>query len=285
VSRVPWLIITGSRLVDWNYFHLLQSSLIIILLTHNQFSAELFFLNCRGFHSVSRSTTDCKVKVILRLTVSLSVSLGVEHHLGLMMRYLLQFDSYSLVFVWRPLWREDWYVFFLYMMLVLVSAVFLWSESLGTRPYFTVSDLRFPFSSLPTTLRITVDVFGSASTRVFDWLLTTFIVPYNTSARTTQKTRLFPCNGYPLPLTRRVHCTLPSSWLLIVVTRLREVFTESLLSKWYGSQYFINKLSFMQYDELFFRITSRWNECPYTEVATTFQVKYFLILEKTDEAR
>jgi hypothetical protein len=50
----------------------------------------------------------CIVKVIvtLRLTVSQSVSLSVEPHLGLMTRYLLLFDCYGLVFVGRPLWRE-----------------------------------------------------------------------------------------------------------------------------------------------------------------------------------
>jgi hypothetical protein len=44
-----------------------------------------------------------KVKVTLRLTVSQSVSLGVEPHLGLMTRYLLLFDSYGLAFLVRPL--------------------------------------------------------------------------------------------------------------------------------------------------------------------------------------
>jgi hypothetical protein len=33
------------------------------------------------------------------------------------------------------------------------------------RPYFTVSDLRLPFSSPPTTRRVTVEVFDPASTR------------------------------------------------------------------------------------------------------------------------
>jgi hypothetical protein len=47
--------------------------------------------------------TNTKVKVTLRLTVSQSVSLGVELHIGLMTRYLLLFDSYRLVFVGRPL--------------------------------------------------------------------------------------------------------------------------------------------------------------------------------------
>jgi hypothetical protein len=44
-----------------------------------------------------------KVKVTLRLTVSQSVSLGVESHLGLMTRYVLLFDSYGLIFLRRPL--------------------------------------------------------------------------------------------------------------------------------------------------------------------------------------
>jgi hypothetical protein len=34
------------------------------------------------------------------------------------------------------------------------------------RPYFTVSDLRLPFSSPPTTRRVTVEEFDPASTRV-----------------------------------------------------------------------------------------------------------------------
>jgi hypothetical protein len=38
-----------------------------------------------------------KVKVTLRLTISQSVSLGVELRLGLMTRYLLLFDSHGLV--------------------------------------------------------------------------------------------------------------------------------------------------------------------------------------------
>jgi hypothetical protein len=63
-----------------------------------------------------------KVKVTLRLTISQSVGLGVEPHLGLMTRYLLLFDTYGLVFLGPPL----------YMLLALASVVFLGAESLGT---------------------------------------------------------------------------------------------------------------------------------------------------------
>jgi hypothetical protein len=52
-----------------------------------------------------------KVKVTLRLTVSQSVSLGIEPHLGPMTRYLFLSDSYVLISVGRPLWREDGSVF------------------------------------------------------------------------------------------------------------------------------------------------------------------------------
>jgi hypothetical protein len=41
---------------------------------------------------VPESETQVKVKVTLRLTVSQSVSLGVEPHVGLMTRYLLIFE-------------------------------------------------------------------------------------------------------------------------------------------------------------------------------------------------
>jgi hypothetical protein len=60
--------------------------------------------NCRELSGV-------KVKVILRLTVGQSVSLGIEPHLGLMTKYLLLFDSYGLVFVGRSLWRMNGSVF------------------------------------------------------------------------------------------------------------------------------------------------------------------------------
>jgi hypothetical protein len=88
-----------------------------------------------------------KVKVTLWLTVSQSLSLGVELHLGLMTRYLLLFDTYGLVFVGRPLWREDGSVF----------CICCWPSPGSVSqvrvpwdlwPYFTLSVLRLPFHRL-----------------------------------------------------------------------------------------------------------------------------------------
>jgi hypothetical protein len=77
-------------------------------------------------------------------------------------------DSYVLHSVGRSLWREDGSVFCMCrwpLSAQSFSVVVPWH----LRPYFTVSDLRLPFSSPPTTRRVTVEEFDPASTRV--WVL------------------------------------------------------------------------------------------------------------------
>jgi hypothetical protein len=54
----------------------------------------------------------------------------------------------------------------MHMLLALASAVLLGYESLWSRGHITVSDLRLPFSSPPTTRRVTVEVFDPAFTQV-----------------------------------------------------------------------------------------------------------------------
>jgi hypothetical protein len=106
-----------------------------------------------------------QVKVTLRLTVSQSVSFGVEPHLGLMTIYLLLFDSCGLVFV-GALSDERTGLSF-----TIAAGPSQRSHSRArgpwySRQYFTLWDLRLPFSSPPTTRRVTVEVFDPASTRV-----------------------------------------------------------------------------------------------------------------------
>jgi hypothetical protein len=105
-----------------------------------------------------------KFKVTLRLTVSKPIILGVEPHLALMTRYLL-FLTLAILLFWGALSDES----------TGLSCVYVagpWQRNPSrvrvpwdSWPYFTVSDLRLPFSSTPTTRRITVDVFDPASTR------------------------------------------------------------------------------------------------------------------------
>jgi hypothetical protein len=150
-----------------------------------------------------------KVKVTLLLTVGRSVSLSVEPHLVFTTRYLLQFDSYGLLF-WGSLSDER-------VGLSLVYAAGHRQRSLsGVRviwdswPYFTVSDLRLPFSSLPTTRRVMVEVFEPASTSWLTYIGTTrtthyrktYVYPASPLARW-----LLPSNGLGTDLEKTPACT------------------------------------------------------------------------------
>jgi hypothetical protein len=104
-----------------------------------------------------------KAKVKLRLSVSQSVSLGVESHLGLMTRYLLLFDSYGLASMGLD---ESMGLSFVYAAGTRQRSLSWVRVPWDSWPYFTVSDLKLPFSSPPKTHRATVEVFDPASTWV-----------------------------------------------------------------------------------------------------------------------
>jgi hypothetical protein len=89
-------------------------------------------------------------------------------HPGLTTRFFFPFgirntsDSNVLDSVGRPLWREDGSVFCMCRW-PLPGQCFSVLVPWDLRPYVTVSDLRLPFSSPPTTRRVTVEVFNPAS--------------------------------------------------------------------------------------------------------------------------
>jgi hypothetical protein len=100
------------RCVTFTHLTILHANIIFPHSLHNTLQVKpshfetlaanslLKTVSCREL-SVSGSCRELctvKVKVTLRLTVSQSVSLGVEPHLRLMTRYLVLFDSYGLVF-------------------------------------------------------------------------------------------------------------------------------------------------------------------------------------------
>jgi hypothetical protein len=83
------------------------------------------------------------------------------------------YDNYGLILVGRPLWREDGSDFYICCWALPAQSFFghIW-------PYFSVSHLRLPFSSSPTTRRVTVEVFDPASTRGF-WTIWVWILCYD----------------------------------------------------------------------------------------------------------
>jgi hypothetical protein len=107
-----------------------------------------------------------KVKVTLRLTVSQSVSLGVEPQLRLMTGYFHYCLTVTVLFLWGALSDERTGMSFVYGAGPCQSSLSRVRVPWDSRPYFAVSDLRLPFSSPPMTRRVTVEIFDPASTRV-----------------------------------------------------------------------------------------------------------------------
>jgi hypothetical protein len=89
----------------------------------------------------------------------------------LMSRYLLLFDSYGLVFVGRPLWREAGSVFCTCCW-PLPAQSFLGPSPLELATIFYCLRFETSFSSPPTTRRVTVEVFDPASTLVETLMIT-----------------------------------------------------------------------------------------------------------------
>jgi hypothetical protein len=89
-----------------------------------------------------------------------------------MTRYLLLFDSNGFVF-WGALSDERTGLSFVDAVGPCQRSLFLVRVPWDSRPYFTVSDLRLPFSSPPTIRRVTVEVLDPASTRVTILILLT----------------------------------------------------------------------------------------------------------------
>jgi hypothetical protein len=154
--------------------------------------------------------------------VSQSVSLGVEHYLGFMTRYLLLSDSYGLV-LWDALSDERTVLSFVYAAGPRQRIHSRVRVPWDSWPYLAVSDLSLPSLSLPATRRFTVEVLHSASTRVCTHSLQRLLSLYNPSAWTMKETQVLCCwEGLFTDL-------LPSNGRPIVacVRFQRNVFTES----------------------------------------------------------
>jgi hypothetical protein len=91
-----------------------------------------------------------KVKVTLRLTDSHSVSLGVEPSSGALDQIFFYCLTFALLLLCGALSDERTGLSFVYTAGPCQRSLFRIRVPWYSRPYFTVSDLRLPFSSSPT---------------------------------------------------------------------------------------------------------------------------------------
>jgi hypothetical protein len=120
-------------------------------------------------------------------------------------------------FSWGALSDQKGVCFF-YMLLVLSSVVFLGSESFQTPwPYFTLSDLRLPLSSPPTTHRVTVEVFEPAEHCPL--LITSRHGPH-------RKTQLYHCCSQTVALLR-IYCLATGTCLLSHCPETTQIYPSS----------------------------------------------------------
>jgi hypothetical protein len=105
------------------------------------------------------------LSLMLRPAVSRPVCLGIKHPFGAYDQILITCVTVTVLFLWDALSDERSGVSF-------ICAAGSCQRSLSRvrvpwdlRPYFTVWDLRLPFSSSPTTRRVTVEVIDPGSTR------------------------------------------------------------------------------------------------------------------------
>jgi hypothetical protein len=149
-----------------------------------RFDTSLFFAfydsqgHGGGIQSQSHTETDGQ-----------SVSLGVARHLGLMAIHLFLFDSYGHEFYGAPsLTRGRGYR--LYMLLAFASAVFLESESLGTRHHnycLRYSGVMLPYINSAATASNSSPIVVYASLVANNWWLL--------DLATGMFVELFPSNG------------------------------------------------------------------------------------------
>jgi hypothetical protein len=99
-----------------------------------------------------------ELSFMLRPTVSRPVCLGIKHPFGTYDQIFIACVTVTVLFLWGALSDERTGLSFVYAAGPCQRNLSLVRVRWDSRPYFTVSDSRLPFSSPPTTRRVTVEV-------------------------------------------------------------------------------------------------------------------------------
>jgi hypothetical protein len=112
-----------------------------------------------------RTSLSLSLSLMLRPTVSRPVCLGIKHPFGAYDQIFITRVTVTALFLWGAFSDERTGLSIIYAAGPCQRSLSLVRVPWDSRPYFTVSDLRLPFSSPPKTSRVTVEVFYPASTR------------------------------------------------------------------------------------------------------------------------
>jgi hypothetical protein len=117
-----------------------------------------------GSMLISRATqqSELSLSLMLRPTISRPVCLGAKHPSAAYDQIFITCVTVTVLFLYGALSDERSGLSFVYAAGSCQRSLFRVRVPWDLRPYFTVSDLRLPFSSPPTTRR--VEVFDPAST-------------------------------------------------------------------------------------------------------------------------
>jgi hypothetical protein len=105
------------------------------------------------------------LSLMLRPTVSRSVCLGMKHPSGAYGQIFYYCQTVAGLWMWGALSDDRTGLSLTIAPSSRQRSHFRFRVPWDSSPYFTVSNSRLPFSSSPTTRRVTVEVFDPASTR------------------------------------------------------------------------------------------------------------------------
>jgi hypothetical protein len=168
--RVCWcgvLSLTRGRVCHLQLLLALASAVILV---SESLGTRDRILLCQIWDSPFLSLS---LSLMLRPTVSRPVCLGIKHPSGAYDQIFCRMEygirrTASGWSIWGTLSDEGTGLSFTIASGSSQRSHSLVRAPLDSRPYFTVSDMRLPNSSPPTTRRVTVEVFDSASTRVVE---------------------------------------------------------------------------------------------------------------------
>jgi hypothetical protein len=132
-------------------------SLIPFLPPQFNSSAPKLISRQAGVSKLDSVLLSLSLSLMLRSTVSRSVSLGIKHPFGAYDQIFITCVTVTVLFLWGALSDERTDLSFIHAAGPCQRNLSLVRVPWDSRTYFTVSDLRPPFSSPPTTRRVTVE--------------------------------------------------------------------------------------------------------------------------------